>query len=60
VALLRARLPVDATKAREELGVTFRPLSATIEDTAAWFVTEGRAPGVELAVSGDAPAEIRL
>lgn len=60
VALLRARLPVDATKAREELGLTFRPLPETIEDTAAWFVAEGRAPGVELAVGGERPVEIRL
>ena len=60
VATLRARLAVDASKAREELGVEFRPLSASLRDTAAWFVAEGYAPGVELAPAGTGgPVEIR-
>lgn len=60
IATLRARIAVDATKAREELGVEFRPLPGTIRDTAAWFVAEGYAPGVELASAGTEPIEIRL
>ncbi|MFC7225848.1 NAD-dependent epimerase/dehydratase family protein [Salinirubellus salinus] len=49
VGFLRARLAVDATRAREELGVEFRPLSETLRDTAEWLVAEGYAPGVDLA-----------
>lgn len=33
----------DSSKAERELGVTFRPLSATLADTARWFTAEGLA-----------------
>lgn len=59
VATLRARFAVDASKAREELDVEFRPLSASLRDTAEWFVAEGHAPGVELVSAGTEPIEIR-
>ncbi len=36
----------DASKARRDLGVSFRPIEETLRDTVRWFVEQGLAPGV--------------
>jgi dihydroflavonol-4-reductase len=59
IGTLRARLAVDATKAREELGAAFRPLSETLVETAEWLVSEGYAPEVRLDRARGRPIEIR-
>ena len=36
---------LDSQRAERELGVTFRPLEATITDEAAWYRSRGTLPG---------------
>lgn len=37
----------DSSKARRELGVSFRPVEETLRDAVRWFVDNGYTPGVE-------------
>jgi dihydroflavonol-4-reductase len=41
IATLRAKTRLDSSKARSELGATFRPLTETLRDEVAWFVEHG-------------------